>query len=90
MDERKPRAWHVIVRAKERYGLDLATADVRDMERQILSGASVRTKGQGMSLNEEHLVRCGDRVLKAIWRTDTSVIVTVIPKNSRTRGRRVS
>lgn len=85
----KPRAWHVIERAKERYALDLSTADVRDMENQILAGASVLTKGRGTG-NEEHLVRCGERVLKAIWRADNAVIVTVLPKNSKTRGRRLA
>lgn len=84
----KPRAWHVLKRAKERYALDLTTANVRDMENQILAGTSILTKGRGTG-NEEHLVVCGERVLKAIWRTDSAVIVTVLPKNSKTRGRRL-
>lgn len=81
MDERKPRAWHCIERAKERYGLNLTTADVRDMENQIVGGTSVMTRGRGTG-NEEHLVRLGDRVLRVIWRTDGAVIVTVMPKGA--------
>ena len=76
------KAAHVIERARERYGMDITTEDVRAMEAQIVNGRSVRLEIKP-NQHETHLVQVGDVVLRAVWRPSIGMIVTVQPRDAR-------
>lgn len=75
---------HVVQRARERYGLELRPTDVSYLKGAILGGGSVKveTKPNGA---EVHLVMLPwlERVVKAVWRPDIGLVVTVLPAKSK-------
>lgn len=74
---------HVIRRARERYGLNIKLNHVRQMERDITEGKSVRVALLPYS-TEKHLVKtCGVTVI-AIWQAARGFIATLLPADDTT------
>jgi hypothetical protein len=73
------REWHVIMRARERYGVDLDRSDVLQLAAQIITGLSVvLSRGMPGGL-ERHLVRHGDVTMIVVYCPVKRMLVTALP-----------
>jgi len=68
---------HAILRARERYGIELTISDLLQIGAKIRTGLSVLTRRRGCS--EVHLVMHGGTALLAVYKPDERVIATVLP-----------
>jgi hypothetical protein len=74
---------HAAVRAKERYGVDLALDDVKELARRCSTGEGyVADERHG---TKRHALVVGSRIVWVIYRPDVhrdGIIVTVLPPES--------
>lgn len=78
--------WHCIERDRERYGINLTQADVRQIEARCEAGEG-RT-GRKEDGTQFHLIIVGDRVLYVVYRlgadckTGKGRVITVAPQDA--------
>lgn len=75
---------HAILRAKERYGIDLSWGDLRSIARRCKAGEGLTDRKEDGS--NFHIIIFGERVLWVVYRRPSSavldpdgVVVTIMP-----------
>ncbi len=84
---------HCIVRARERYGLDISVDELKGLTLRCFKGEGYQPHVKGKYCARGHFLVYGSKVLECLWRPPSGdhnvhgVIVTIVPQATFHRWR---